>query len=142
MQRDTAVHEQAPAGLPSILVVDDEHRILNFVSRGLRAQGYEVDTAHDGIEGLSKVLGGRYDLVVLDLLLPGLDGVSVLRRILGARPTQKVIVLSAQGSSVTKVECLELGNECLKRISVEEVLSACRELLAEALGKNKLSVIS
>ena len=64
-----------------ILVVEDEPRILAFVRRGLEAQGFTVDAAADGVTGLRRARERRYDLVVLDLLLPGLDGLAVLREL-------------------------------------------------------------
>src|SRR5436190_20565465 len=69
-------------GLARILVVDDEDRILNFVSRGLRGQGYVVDTANNGTQGLRALASTRYDLVILDLLMPEVDGEYVLRRVM------------------------------------------------------------
>jgi two-component system, OmpR family, response regulator len=92
-----------------VLVVDDEPRIVNFVSRALSAQGFGVDSAHDGLRALQLARSGRYELVVLDLLLPGLDGESVLRGIIEARPEQRVLVLSALADVDSKVRCLELG---------------------------------
>jgi DNA-binding response OmpR family regulator len=68
-----------------------------------------VDAASDGIRGLELARTGRYELVVLDLLLPGRDGVSVLRDLMEARPEQRVLILSALSDVGSKVECLELG---------------------------------
>ena len=92
-----------------VLVIDDEPRIANFVSRALSAEGFRVDAASDGIRGLELARTGRYELVVLDLLLPGRDGVSVLRDLMEARPEQRVLILSALSDVGSKVECLELG---------------------------------
>jgi len=118
-------------GSARILVIDDEHRILNFVSRGLRAHGYAVDAVADPAEGLHAATTDRYDLVVLDLLMPHLDGVSVLRRILEVKPSQPVVVLSALGDSATKVRCLELGAEdyLAKPFSLEELVARVRARL-------------
>jgi two-component system, OmpR family, response regulator len=99
------------APLARILVVDDEPRILRFVVRGLQAEGYELHSAETGTEGLRKALQGQYDLVILDLLMPGLDGASVLHRLLAERPRQAVIVLSCLTATATKVRCLEAGAE-------------------------------
>jgi len=92
-----------------VLVVDDEPRIVNFVSRALSAQGFAVDGTQDGLRALQLARSGRYELGVLDLLLPGLDGESVLRGIIEARPEQRVLVLSALADVDSKVRCLELG---------------------------------
>ena len=90
--------------LRRVLVVDDETRILDFVSRGLRREGFAVDIAADGKTGLERSLNERYDLVILDLLMPGLDGVSVLRGILARKPDLPVMVLSALSDIRSKVE--------------------------------------
>jgi DNA-binding response OmpR family regulator len=92
-----------------VLVVEDEPRISGFVSRALSAEGFQVDAAPDGVRGLELARSGRYELVVLDLLLPGRDGVSVLRDLMEVRPEQRVLVLSALSDVERKVECLELG---------------------------------
>src|SRR2546422_9098723 len=101
----------ANAGGPSearrrILVIDDEDRILDFIARGLRREGYEVDVAADPREGLKAALVNRYDLIILDLLMPGLPGITVLDRILQKRPFQSVIVLSCLTDTTAKVQCL------------------------------------
>jgi two-component system, OmpR family, response regulator len=95
--------------VPQVLVVDDEPRIVDFVSRALSAEGLGVDSASDGERGLEMARSGRYELVVLDLLLPGKDGVSVLEDLMEARPEQRVLVLSALTDVENKVRCLELG---------------------------------
>ena len=88
-----------------ILVVDDEPRIVSFISRALSAEGLGVDSAHDGIRGLELARSRRYELVVLDLLLPGLDGISVLQGIIDCRPEQRVLILSALSDVDSKVRC-------------------------------------
>jgi DNA-binding response OmpR family regulator len=92
-----------------VLVVDDEPRIVSFVSRALASEGLTVDRAYDGVRALELARRGRYELVILDLLLPGLDGVSVLQGIIESRPEQRVLVLSALSDVESKVRCLELG---------------------------------
>jgi DNA-binding response OmpR family regulator len=92
-----------------ILVIDDEDRILDFVSRGLRCEGYEVDVADDAREGLEAALAQRYDLVILDLLMPGLPGIAVLDRILQQKPRQAVIILSCLTDTTSRIQCLGLG---------------------------------
>jgi DNA-binding response OmpR family regulator len=117
MQRDS------PRG--QILLIDDEQRILSFVGRGLRAEGYAVDTASEGMEGLRAAQEHHYDLVILDLLMPGLHGQAVLERLLQEKPSQPVLVLSAVTGTNTKVECLELGAQDYlgKPFSFEELLA-------------------
>jgi DNA-binding response OmpR family regulator len=92
-----------------VLVVDDEPRIVSFVSRALSAEGFTVDGTSDAIRGLDMARRGEYDLVILDLLMPQLDGVSILRGILETFPDQRVLILSALADVESKVRCLELG---------------------------------
>jgi two-component system, OmpR family, copper resistance phosphate regulon response regulator CusR len=124
--------QQTRAETPArVLVIDDEPRIQNFVARGLRAQGYVVDTETDAIEGLRAATSRAHDLVILDLLMPGLDGVSLLRSLLERRPDQAVIVLSAVAEPASKVECLELGAEdyLSKPFVLDELLARVRARL-------------
>jgi two-component system OmpR family response regulator len=95
--------------MASVLVVDDEPRIVSFVSRALAAEGFRVDGAMDGRRGLELARTGRYELVVLDLLLPGLDGMAVLSSLIDERPDQRVVVLSALSDVQSKVRALSLG---------------------------------
>jgi two-component system response regulator QseB len=117
-----------------ILVVDDEERILEFVARGLRLEGYEVDTAADPHEGLRAALERNYDLIILDLLMPGLPGITVLDRIVQRKPHQVVIVLSCLTDSRSKVESFELGADdyLAKPFSFEELLVRVRARLRAA----------
>src|SRR6266545_4850039 len=92
-----------------ILLVDDEQRVLRFVSRGLRAEGYVVESADNGADGLRMALTAAYDLIILNLLMPGLDGESVLRRIIRRLPSQQVMVVSCLTETATKVGCFEQG---------------------------------
>jgi DNA-binding response OmpR family regulator len=114
-----------------ILLIDDEQRILSFVGRGLRAEGYEVDTASDGGAGLRAARERHYDLVILDLLMPDLHGSDVLRMLLEEKPTQPVLVLSAVTGTKSKVECLDLGAQDYlgKPFSFEELLARVKARL-------------
>lgn len=116
-----------------VLVVDDEPRISSFVSRALSAEGFDVDSAADGIEGFSLASTGRYELVILDLLLPGLDGVAVLEELIQARPEQRVLVLSALSDVDNRVRCLELGasDYLPKPFAVAELVARVRARLRQ-----------
>ena len=129
--------------LARILVVDDEQRILRFVVRGLQAEGYEVDSADTGTEGLRKALQAQYDLVILDLLMPGLDGASVLHRLVAEPPRPAVIVLSCLTATATKVRCLEAGAEdyLAKPFSMDELLARVRARLRAAAGRSTTSLV-
>ena len=78
-----------------ILVVDDEQRICRFVARALEANGFQFQVAVNGYDALRLAESQDYAVIVLDLLLPGLDGYEVLRRVLRANPAQRVLILSA-----------------------------------------------
>jgi two-component system KDP operon response regulator KdpE len=91
-----------------ILVVDDEKRILNFLRTKLKASGYEVLTAVDGFEALEQVQAQEPDLILLDVLMPRMDGFETLKRLRSFCSTP-VIVLSAKGSDVDKIKGLGLG---------------------------------
>ena len=117
-----------------ILVIDDEPGILSFVSRGLRAEGYAVDLAADGDAGLSAALSQPYDLVILDLLLPGSSGIDLLREMVRRNSGQPVIVLSALTDTSSKVHSFELGagDYLAKPFSIEELLARVRARLRDA----------
>jgi DNA-binding response OmpR family regulator len=116
-----------------ILLIDDEPGIRNFVSRGLRGEGFSVDLAADGDAGLKAALGPPYDLIILDLLLPDLGGIEVLRRLIRQHPGQTVIVLSALGDTPSKVASLEAGADdyLVKPFSFEELLARVRARLRD-----------
>lgn len=116
-----------------ILLVDDEPRIRDFISRALSAAGYAIDFAETGGDGLRQSLTGDYDLVILDLIMPDLDGRQVLTRLLAERPEQPVLVLSCLADVTTKVDCLELGAQdyLTKPFSLAELLARVRVRLRD-----------
>jgi DNA-binding response OmpR family regulator len=130
------------AARPRILLIDDEPRIQNFVARGLRAQGYTVDTEGDSGEGLRTALDRPHDLVILDLLMPGLDGVALLERLIERRPDQAVIVLSAVAEPASKIRCLELGAEdyLAKPFVLDELLARVRARLRRSADRASTTV--
>lgn len=93
----------------SVLFVDDETRILRFVTKELTALGLHASGEADSRVALRRILDENFDLVLIDLLMPGIDGVTLLRRTVEARPHQRVIVLSALSDVQSRVRCLELG---------------------------------
>jgi DNA-binding response OmpR family regulator len=92
-----------------VLVIDDEPGVLRFVSRALRAEGVDVDIADAGERGFRLALSQTYRLVILDLVMPGMDGMTVLRRLLRHKPNQAVLVLSCLTDTSFKVRALDLG---------------------------------
>jgi two-component system copper resistance phosphate regulon response regulator CusR len=95
--------------MAKLLVIDDEPRIVDFLARALTAHGFGVDRARGGAEGLARACAEPYDLVVLDLRMPHVDGLAVLDGMLAVRPGQRVLVLSALADVETKVRALERG---------------------------------
>ncbi len=111
-----------------ILVVEDEEGIADFVRRGLEAEGHEVTCAFDGVEGEAQALGGEFDLVVLDQMLPGRDGLDVLSAIGDALPGLPVIVLTARGDVADRVAGLDAGavDYITKPFSFDELAARVR----------------
>ena len=126
-----------PAASARILLVDDEQAIQTLLAYPLRRDGYEVVPAHDGREALDRFAEGRFDLVVLDVMLPRLDGIEVCRR-LRSRSQVPIIMLTARDDEVDKVLGLEMGADdyITKPFSVREFRSRVRAALrrAEMLG--------
>lgn len=126
---DAQMAGTAPAGARTrILLIDDEPTILSFVSRILRGHGFSVDCAADGAQGLAMIREHRYALVVLDMVMPGVDGASTLRGIMAARPEQPVLVLSALSDTDSKVQALEMGagDYLTKPFALAELLARVR----------------
>jgi two-component system, OmpR family, copper resistance phosphate regulon response regulator CusR len=119
-----------------LLVIEDEMRIRAFLARGFEAEGFDVDVAGDGLDGLSRALSGRYDLVVLDLLLPGLDGLSVLRELRARHPETPVVVVSARSDLPTKLRGFQLGasDYLAKPFSLDELVARIRAQLRRTHG--------
>ena len=120
-------------------------RIVHFISRALEAEGYGVDAAYDGESGLRLAEQGRHELILLDLLLPSINGVAVLKGILETRPEQRILVLSALSDVQSKVRCLELGasDYLAKPFALAELLARVRARLrqpAEARAERVLTV--
>ena len=121
-----------------ILVVDDEPDLLRFVRRALEAEGYQVQTATDGAEGLRLALTTEPDLIVLDLLMPGVDGQAVLSAVLAHDPEMRVLVLSATADVQARIACLERGavDFLAKPFAVRELLARVRSRLRSDVNGN------
>jgi DNA-binding response OmpR family regulator len=117
-----------------LLVVDDEPRIARLVSRVLVSHGYDVETAGTGEEALLKAAERDFDLVILDLLLPGIDGHTVLRELLARDSRARVLVLSALGDFEVRAQCLEEGavDYVSKPFAVADLLARVDAQLADA----------
>lgn len=114
-----------------ILLVEDEPAILTQIEELLKEQRYIVDTAVNGNQALDKVFDNLYDLLVLDIMLPQLDGISLLREIRRAEITTPVLFLTARGSIEDKVKGLDCGADdyLAKPFSTAELLARIRALL-------------
>lgn len=120
--------------MSNILIIEDEEKIARFVELELIHEGYDTDKAADGRTGLELAESGRYDLIILDIMLPGFSGIEVLRRL--RRGTSKgsdvpVILLTARDSVSDKVTGLDMGaNDYItKPFAIEELLARIRVLL-------------
>ncbi len=119
-----------------ILVVDDDPEILSFLKRGLAYDGYEVDTASDGTEALAKARDIEPDLVVLDVMMPGLDGMEVSKRLRQASDTP-ILMLTAKGTVADRVAGLDSGADdyLIKPFAFDELLARVRALLRRSQPK-------
>ena len=117
-----------------ILVIEDEARIQAFLRRGLEAEGYLVSGADNGRDGVVLATTGRWDLVVLDLLLPGMNGLLVLEELGKACPEVPVLILSARTDLQTKLRGFELGarDYVPKPFSLDELLARVRVQLRDS----------
>ncbi len=133
-----------------ILLIEDDTKIASFVVRGLKEEGAVVDHAADGSEGLHLALNGFYDAAIVDLMLPHLDGLSVIREMRQAGRTTPVIVLSARREVEERVRCLQAGCDdyLVKPFAFSELLARLQAVLrrtgatpAQPAGENtKLAV--
>ncbi len=120
-----------------LLIIEDEADILRAISRGLRKCGYAVDTAEDGLDGLELCAVNQYDLIILDLNLPGMDGMEVLKKLREEDQEVKVLILSARYSVEDKVLGLDEGaNDYLvKPFHFAELEARVRALLSRRFSR-------
>ena len=127
-----------------ILLVEDEAKIADFVERGLDSEGYSVTIADDGLKGEAEALSDEYDLILLDVLLPGRNGFEILETIRQRKLTTPVIMLTALGETEDKVRGLEGGaiDYVTKPFSFEELLARIRAQLRrpEAASADRIEV--
>ena len=127
-----------------ILVIEDEAKVASFIRRGLEAEGYSVDTAPDGEVGLTQAFDHEYDLVVLDVMLPRRDGLSILQEMRKHKLRVPVLMLTARDTVADKVTGLDRGADdyLTKPFAFEELLARIRVLLrrGSSLSLSTLSV--
>jgi two-component system KDP operon response regulator KdpE len=134
--------EQSTKSKPAILVVDDEPQILRVMRASLPARGYEVKTAPGGEEALGEIRKEMPDLIILDLVMPGLSGLEACQRI-REFSSVPIIVLSAKGSETDKIAALDLGADdyVTKPFSLDELLARIRAVLRRSLAGESSSPI-
>jgi two-component system, OmpR family, copper resistance phosphate regulon response regulator CusR len=127
-----------------LLIIEDEPRILSFLTRGMEAEGFTVDAAQSGLEGLERTLSHPYDAVLLDLLLPGLDGLSVLRELHRRQPELPVVIVSARSDLPTKLQGFGLGasDYLAKPFSFDELVARVRVQLRRRSARSYDSVMT
>ena len=123
-----------------ILIVEDEQRLAATIADLLHRQGYTADTCHDGAAGLDNAQSGIYDLVILDGMLPKLDGFSVLQQLRGSGNTTPVLMLTALGGVADRVKGLDSGADyyLTKPFDVQELLACVRLLLRRSGSENRI----
>ncbi len=121
-----------------LLVIEDEKKIANLINKGLREQGYSVDVLHDGDQGLERALSQSYDAIVLDIMLPGRDGLSMLRVMREKKISTPVMILTARGDVSERVEGLNSGADdyMSKPFSMDELIARLRALMRRVTGEN------
>jgi two-component system, OmpR family, response regulator len=117
-----------------LLLVEDDPKIASFVARGLKEAGFVVDHAADGAEGLHLALAGNYDAAIVDLMLPELDGLSLIREVRRTQRKTPIIVLSAKREVEERVRCLQAGSDdyLVKPFAFSELLARVQALLRRA----------
>lgn len=126
-----------------ILIVEDEKKIAAFVRKGLEAQGFAVDVAHRGDEGFTLATTRPYDAAVLDIMLPGRDGLSILRNLRERKIPLPVILLTARGELNERLEGLNLGADdyLTKPFHIEELIARLHAITRRAAGAGQ-SILS
>jgi len=114
-----------------ILVVEDEKKVASFLEKGLREEGYAVDVAHDGDDGLLKALVHEYDLLILDVMMPGRSGLEVVRELRAKERSTPVLMLTARDAESDVVMGLDAGADdyLTKPFGFDELLARMRALL-------------
>ena len=112
-------------------MIEDEEKIAAFMRKGLKEAGYAVDLATDGDEGLELALTGDYDLLIVDIMLPGIEGISLIQRIRKRKPQIPALIVSARGDPADKVKGLDAGADdyLAKPFDFDELLARIRVLL-------------
>ena len=113
-----------------ILVVEDEHKIANSIKRGLEQENFAVDVAYDGSDGYDMATGEEYDIIILDLMLPGMDGMTICKNLRVEGNHTPILILTAKGRLEDKVEGLNSGADdyLVKPFAFDELLARIKAL--------------
>jgi len=127
-----------------ILLVEDDMRTASFISKGLRQEGYSVEHAADGAEGLQYALDGSYDVMVVDVMLPKLDGLSLIKELRGRNVITPVLVLSALASVDNRVKGLQAGGDdyLVKPFAFSELVARLQALTRRTGAANEPTVFT
>jgi two-component system OmpR family response regulator len=127
-----------------ILVVEDDKKIASFVKKGLEAAGFAVDHAPDGEEGLHLALTESYDAAIIDLMLPKVDGLTLIENIRKERINTPIIILSAKGSIDDRVQGLQTGSDdyLTKPFAFSELLARVQALIRRSTGTSEPTTLS
>jgi two-component system OmpR family response regulator len=114
-----------------LLIVEDDIKIAALIEKGMREAGFEVEVCHDGNSGLAQGLTGRYDAAVIDIMLPGLDGLQVIEQLREQRVSTPVLILSARQSVDDRIRGLQRGGDdyMVKPFSFNELLARIQALI-------------
>ncbi len=114
-----------------LLIVEDDIKIAALIDKGMREAGFEVEVCHDGNSGLAQGLTGRYDAAVIDIMLPGLDGLQVIEQLREQRVSTPVLILSARQSVDDRIRGLQRGGDdyMVKPFSFNELLARIQALI-------------
>jgi two-component system, OmpR family, copper resistance phosphate regulon response regulator CusR len=128
-----------------ILLVEDEPKVASFIKKGLEEQAYEVEQAYDGTFGLKMALQNEYDLIILDIILPNMNGLEVCRAIRKKKPLVSILMLTALGSTDDKITGLDAGADdyLTKPFEFKELLARIRALtrrVGESGAGEKLTI--
>ncbi|TJY41042.1 response regulator transcription factor [Cohnella pontilimi] len=129
--KESVQREGGSSVRPHIMVIDDDEKIISLLRRSLAFEGYEVTTAHDGAEGLKQLMARQADLVILDVMMPHVDGWEVCRRLREAGIVSPVLMLTARDDVQDRVRGLDMGADdyLVKPFALEELMARVRALL-------------
>lgn len=122
-----------------ILIIEDEQKVAAFIKKGLESEGYVADVVYDGITGLEKAYDKSYDIIILDLMIPEIDGLSLLQRIRNDKVITQVLILTARGQVEDRIEGLNKGADdyLVKPFAFGELLARIRALYRRKYPQNE-----